>query len=126
MVDEQRIGRRRWWRAGRLPLLGSAAGGGVVSGALVDRNSATAVLAGAELLSQGAAVRGARRLDVLERDRFAGVLGTDRAAEEPVAVEDADLREVARVVLDSCIRGISEESEPVTELSAGTVTTCAA
>ncbi len=50
--------------------------------------------------AQGAAVRAACRLDVLQRHRPAGVLLAHRAAQEPVAVEHSDLGQVARIVAD--------------------------
>ena len=47
------------------------------------------------------AMRAACSLDVLERDRRAGVLLAHRAAQEAVAVKHPDLGQVARVVADS-------------------------
>jgi hypothetical protein len=58
---------------------------------LADRGAALV-----ELATQGPTVRGAGRLDVFEREGLAGVLGADRPAQEPVAVENPDLAEVAR------------------------------
>ena len=45
-------------------------------------------------------MRAPRRLDVLERDRLAGVLLADGAADKAVSVEHPDLRQVARVEAD--------------------------
>jgi len=48
-----------------------------------------------DLAPQGPPVRRAGRLDVFERDRLPGMLGADRPAQEPVAVEHPELGEVA-------------------------------
>jgi len=53
-----------------------------------------------DLLTQVAAVCGAGRLDVFEGDGRPGVLGADRPAQEPVAMEHPDLGDIARVVAD--------------------------
>ena len=71
-------------RGGRLRV------GGVRRQVLADRRAALV-----ELEAQGTAVRAAGGLDVLEREGLAGVLGADRPAQEPVAVEDPDLAEIA-------------------------------
>lgn len=41
---------------------------------------------------------GTGRLDVLQRQRLSGVLRTDRAAQEAVAVKHPDFGEITRVV----------------------------
>ena len=45
-------------------------------------------------------MRASCRLDVLERERLAGVLLADRTAQELVAVEHPDFGQVARIVAD--------------------------
>ena len=53
-----------------------------------------------DLAAQCAAVRGTRCVDVFEGDGLGGVVGADRPAEKPVAVEHPDLGDVAWVVAD--------------------------
>lgn len=47
------------------------------------------------------AIGGSGGLYVLERDAPTGVFGTDRAAQEGIAVEDPDLANIARMVTAS-------------------------
>src|SRR5262249_40619448 len=53
-----------------------------------------------ERLAEGATMTIARLDDVLETDRLAGQFGADRAAEECVGMEDADLGQIAWVIAD--------------------------